>query len=61
MARMVGYVCDKCGTKDEELFTSDTEVKPETLDRKCICGGNLVKNDRKDNNHRWNYLDREGF
>ena len=60
MARMVGYKCEKCGHKDEELF-NDSDERPEKLDRKCKCGGTLVKNDRKDNIHRYAYLDRGGF
>ena len=57
MARLVGYQCQKCGKVDEELF-NDTERKPETLKRKCSCGGKLVKNDIKRNIHRWNFNDR---
>ena len=59
--RLVGYVCVKCEEKDEELFY-DTEEKPEILPRKCKkCGGELKKHDRKDNNHRWNFMDRGGI
>jgi len=60
MARLVGYKCEKCGEKDEELF-NDTEERPEVLERKCECGGTLVKHDRKDNVHRWNFNDRGGL
>ena len=60
MARMVGYKCEKCGKKDEEIF-NDTEKKPEKLKRKCKCGGTLLKADRKDNLHRWSYMDRGGI
>lgn len=60
MARMVGYKCNKCGTEDEELF-NDSDDKPEILEKKCKCGGTLVKHDRKNNSHRWAFNDRGGF
>ncbi len=57
---MVGYRCEKCGEKDEELY-NDTEKRPNKLKRKCKCGGTFVMNDRKDNCHRWSYNDRSGI
>ena len=62
MARIVGYKCESCGKKDEELFVSDTEERPEVLKRRCSdCNGYLMKYDRKDNDHRWNFNDRGGI
>lgn len=61
MPRLVGYACENCGEKDEELF-GDTEQKPDTLDRVCTkCGGKLVKLDWKTNCQRWNHNDRGGL
>ena len=61
MARMVGYTCENCDEKDEELF-NDTEERPEVLDRPCSkCGGKLLKSDLKNNCHRWNHNDRGGL
>jgi predicted nucleic acid-binding Zn ribbon protein len=61
MPRMVGYQCEKCGHKDEELF-NDTEKRPETLKRKCSeCGGKLKQHDIKDNCQRYKFHDRGGL
>ena len=58
--RLVGYICESCEHKAEEYF-NDSEEKPDKLDRPCPkCGGVLVKNDRKDNCHRYYFADRNG-